>query len=159
MDRRALALFPLAGVLAAGAACERGMAAEVTPAPPARGAADAGARARPAAPDAGATTASASRAPKPSGPPVCTRVGTRSEGWVWPGGELIRWEKCAGMRPICSHKGMPDEGWYARGQLVARAACAPPRRPAPDKRSLPPCGATLCDDEGHCWGPSPPRCR
>jgi hypothetical protein len=64
--------------------------------------------------------------------PVCTRVGTRSEGWAWPDGRFIRWAKCKGVVPKCHtadarHK---VEGWYAGRALITRALCptgGPPR--------------------------------
>jgi hypothetical protein len=64
------------------------------------------------------------------GRPVCTRVGTRSEGWAWPDGRFIHWAKCKGVVPQCHQVG-PDhatEGWYANGVLIAAADCSGPAR-------------------------------
>lgn len=75
-------------------------------------------------PDAGALAAGE------NGRPVCTRVGTRSEGWAWPNGRFIHWAKCKGVVPKCkaagvSHEREPEvEGWYAGATLIAPARCA-----------------------------------
>lgn len=58
-----------------------------------------------------------------SGAPVCVHVGTRSEGWAWPGGRFIHWAKCKGVVPACLVDGKKGEGWYAHGALIAPAAC------------------------------------
>jgi hypothetical protein len=74
----------------------------------------------PLAPHA-APAAAASR-----GRPVCTRVGTRSEGWAWPDGRFIHWAKCKGVVPQCHRvgPGHATEGWYANGVLIAAADCS-----------------------------------
>ena len=59
-------------------------------------------------------------------PPVCVRVGTRSEGWAWPSGRFIHWAKCKGVVPQCKAAGAGHEveGWYAGATLIAPARCA-----------------------------------
>ena len=58
-----------------------------------------------------------------AGRPVCTRVGTRSEGWAWPDGRFILWSQCKGKKVQCVHVGTDREGWYASDSLIATARC------------------------------------
>jgi hypothetical protein len=59
------------------------------------------------------------------GRPVCVRVGTRSEGWAWPGGRFIRWAKCKGVTPKCLRPTDDrEEGWYANQKLIVKARCS-----------------------------------
>jgi hypothetical protein len=73
-----------------------------------------------------ATDAGAAPAPEETGRPICVRVGTRSEGWVWPSGRFIHWAKCKGVVPQCHAAGAAHEveGWYAGATLVAPAHCS-----------------------------------
>lgn len=59
------------------------------------------------------------------GHPICTRVGTRSEGWAWPSGRFLHWAKCKGVVPRCHavDAGHATEGWYAVDTLIAAAHC------------------------------------
>jgi hypothetical protein len=85
---------------------------------------------RGASPDGGTPARVDASAPsQETGRPVCTRVGTRSEGWAWPSGRFIHWAKCKGVVPTCHPVDAKHdvEGWYARGGLIAAARCA--RRP------------------------------
>jgi hypothetical protein len=59
-----------------------------------------------------------------TGKPICTLVGTRSEGWRWSGGGFIRWSQCAGMIAHCARAGTAEEGWYAGGGLIVLSPCA-----------------------------------
>jgi hypothetical protein len=75
----------------------------------------------------GASTADGkSPAAGEAGPPVCVRIGTRSEGWAWPSGHFIHWAKCKGVRPKCEvpGEGLDVEGWYGGGVLIVPAHCA-----------------------------------
>jgi hypothetical protein len=57
--------------------------------------------------------------------PVCTLVGTRSEGWRWSNGGFIQWAKCAGATARCARQGTSDEGYYTeRNLLIVLAPCA-----------------------------------
>lgn len=84
-------------------------------------------RERASSPDGGAQAYVDASAPvQESGRPVCSRVGTRSEGWAWPSGRFIHWAKCKGVVPICHAVDGKHavEGWYAKGTLIAAARCA-----------------------------------
>jgi hypothetical protein len=71
--------------------------------------------------------------PEETGPPICVRVGTRSEGWAWPSGRFIRWAKCKGLVPKCEAPRAKHAvgGWYAGGILIVPAHCAAAANPEP----------------------------
>lgn len=59
-------------------------------------------------------------------PPVCAKIGTRSEGWYDAAtGELLGYAFCAECVPVCRACGSFSEGWYdsCTGERIAWADC------------------------------------
>lgn len=55
--------------------------------------------------------------------PICTNIGTRSEGWYL-NGELIKYDKCVCVA-VCKAIGTRSEGWYSSctGELIKYETC------------------------------------
>ncbi|MBI5527689.1 MAG: hypothetical protein HY897_15270 [Deltaproteobacteria bacterium] len=102
-------------------------------------------------------------------PPVCDKIGTKSEGWygTCDGSGLIKWDLCANCAADCREVGSYSEGWYnsCTGDLIAFGACAagwqcirsPENQcefPCMDNCNCPP-DRPICDQQG--WGKCVPR--
>jgi hypothetical protein len=88
--------------------------------------------------------------------PVCSAIGSRSEGWYWADtGQLIRFENCARLdEPQCGAIGSRSEGWYSNGDpaLIAWDSCHRTVRIALWGE---PCGPSIgfsCYDDLYCQG-------
>lgn len=55
-------------------------------------------------------------------PPLCKRIGTRSEGW-YRDERLLIYASCEGVTPECRNSDTRSEGWYTGDQLIEYDQC------------------------------------